>query len=44
MGMDHYGSTNWKVIHENLLPVKTPKQVIYSHNHAMRIQYIIYTV
>jgi len=27
MGMDHYGSHNWKDIHENLFPIRTPKQV-----------------
>ena len=27
MGMDHYGSSSWKLIHENLLPTKTPHQV-----------------
>lgn len=27
MGMDHYGSSSWKLIQENLLPTKTPHQV-----------------
>ena len=27
LGMDHYGSSAWKIIQERLLPTKTPKQV-----------------
>lgn len=27
LGMDHYGSSAWKIIQERLLPTKTPKQL-----------------